>query len=394
MDHLAKLITSASPGPGIQFRKQPYGAGNLRDFLRDAMALANASVEGPRYIVIGMDFDGQGRRQIHPVGDKDFSGKPAYRTLLRDHIEPPLKVNHEAVTVDGKQVGVFRIGDCRDRPYMMRVDFSEELRRGDAYMRVNESAIKMGRRQLQVLFEKKFQDSVSGNHIEVGFPGEIIHKHLLLGCQSLDELPSAVAASKLEQLIKIQLNSRNTGSTSIMARLVHARLFGSDDPYVSRSPDELMQEMEQIRHKYETQDREFLFETNAQRIQLVLYNQGHEPVVDASLVLVFPNDPDLFTAAYLSGARPARPQVRHSLFPAGPQPAHAGKRPAAPAVQLTGSVSSSTCRRVAPYSARTAVSGQPPSNLQAACAGSPGAGILRRWRDRGSSTGGRRIRRY
>ena len=296
MDHLAKLITSACPGPGIQFRKQPYGAGNLRDFLRDAMALANASVEGPRYIVIGMDFDGQGRRQIHPVGDKDFSGKPAYRKLLRDHIEPPLKVNHEAVTVDGKQVGVFRIGDCRDRPYMMRVDFSEELRRGDAYMRVNESAIKMGRRQLQMLFEKKFQDSVSGNRIEVGFPGEIIHKHLNLGCQSLDELPSAVAASKLEQLIKIQLNSRNTGSTSIMARLVHARLFGSDDPYVSRSPDELMQEMEQIRHKYETQDREFLFETNAQRIQLVLYNQGHEPVVDASLVLVFPNDPDLYVA--------------------------------------------------------------------------------------------------
>jgi len=296
MDHLAKLITSASPGPGIQFRKQPYGAGNLRDFLRDAMALANASVEGPRYIVIGMDFDGQGRRQIHPVGDKDFSGKPAYRKLLRDHIEPPLKVNHEAVTVDGKQVGVFRIGDCQDRPYMMRVDFSEELRRGDAYMRVNESAIKMGRRQLQMLFEKKFQDSVSGNRIEVGFPGEIIHKHLNLGCQSLDELPSAVAASKLEQLIKIQLNSRNTGSTSIMARLVHARLFGSDDPYVSRSPDELMQEMEQIRHKYETQDREFLFETNAQRIQLVLYNQGHEPVVDASLVLVFPNDPDLYVA--------------------------------------------------------------------------------------------------
>ena len=27
-----------------------------------------------------------------------------------------------------------------------------------------------------------------------------------------------------------------------------------------------------------------------------LYNQGHEPVVDASLVLVFPNDPDLYVA--------------------------------------------------------------------------------------------------
>ncbi len=296
MDHLAKLVTSASPGPGVQFRKHPYGGGNIRDFLRDAMALANASVEGARHIVVGMDFDSRDRKRIHPVGDKDFSGKPAYRKLARDYIEPALNVSYEAVTIDGKQVGVFEIEDSRERPYMMRVDFSEELRRGDAYMRVNDSAIKMGRRQLQVLFEERFQDSVSGDLVEVGFPGEIIHKHLALSCHDLDELPSAVAAGKLEQLIRIQLDSKDSGSTSIMARLVHARLFGSDDPYVSRSPDELMQEMEQIRHKYDAEDREFLFETNAQKIQLVLYNQGHEAVIDASLVLVLPNDPELYVA--------------------------------------------------------------------------------------------------
>ncbi len=296
MDHVAKLVTSASPGTGIQFRKNPYSAGNIRDFLRDTMAIANASVDGARYIVVGVDIDSQGRRQVHPVSDKDFLGKPDYLKLAHDYIEPALDISYQPVSIDGKQAGVFSLEDCRDRPYMMRVDFSEELRRGDAYMRVNDAAIKMGRRQLQVLFEERFQDSVSGDLVEVGFPGEIIHKHLGLACHDLSELPSAVAASKLEELIKIQLNSRDTGSTSIMARLVHARLFGSDDPYVSRSPDELMQEMEQIRHKYDAEDREFLFETNAQTVQLVLYNQGHEPVVDASLVLVLPNDPDLYIA--------------------------------------------------------------------------------------------------
>lgn len=296
MNRLAKLVTSATPGPGMHFRKQAYGAGNVRDFLRDTMALANESVDGPRYIVVGLNIDDQGHKQIHPVSDKDFSGKPPYCSLAGDYIEPALDVNYEAIAVDGKQLGVFEIADCRDRPFMMRVDFSEDLRRGDAYMRVNDCAIKMGRRQLQLLFEQRFQDSVSDEHIEVGFPGEIIHKHLSMDCRDLAELPSAVAASKLEQLIKIQLNSRNTGSTSIMARLVHARLFGSDDPYVSRSPDELMQEMEEIRHKYDSQDREFLFETHAQKIQLVLYNQGHKPVMDASLALVLPNDPELYVA--------------------------------------------------------------------------------------------------
>lgn len=296
MDHFAQLVMSASPGNGIQFRKHPYGARNIRDFLRDTMAIANVSVDGARYIVVGVDIDSRGCKQIHPVSDKDFSGKPDYLKLVHDYIEPALNLSYKPVSIDGKQAGVFRIEDCRDRPYMMRVDFSEELRRGDAYMRVNDASIKMGRRQLLVLFEERFKQSVSGDHVEVGFPGEIIHKHLGLVCNDLDQLPSAVAASKLEELIKIQLNSRDTGSTSIMARLVHARLFGSDDPYVSRSPDELMQEMEQIRHKYDARDREFLFETNAQKVQLVVYNQGHEPVIDASLALVLPNDPDLYVA--------------------------------------------------------------------------------------------------
>lgn len=296
MDQFVQLVKSAGPGTGIQFRKHPYGAGSIRDFLRDTMAMANASVDGARYIVVGVDIDNRGRKQVLPVSDKDFSGKPDYLKLARDYIEPALDVRYDPVSIDGKQAGVFRIEDCRDRPYMMRVDFSQELRRGDAYMRVNDAAIKMGRRQLQVLFEERFRDSVSGDHVEVGFPGEIIHKHLGLACHDLEHLPSAVAASKLEELIKIQLNSRDTGSTSIMARLVHARLFGSDDPYVSRSPDELMQEMEQIRHKYDAEDREFLFETHAQTIQLVLHNQGHEPVVNASLALMLPNDPDLYVA--------------------------------------------------------------------------------------------------
>ena len=30
---------------------------------------------------------------------------------------------------------VCEIGDCQDRPYMMHVDHSETLRRGDAYLR-------------------------------------------------------------------------------------------------------------------------------------------------------------------------------------------------------------------------------------------------------------------
>ncbi|MBU2677137.1 MAG: ATP-binding protein [Gammaproteobacteria bacterium] len=302
MKNLANIARSGTPDDGVQLRKQPYGAKGVESFLRDVLAIANASVDGPRYIVIGTEIDRRGRKRVHPVNEKDFAGKPAYEALANEYIEPPLRIRYKPVSVDGNRVGVFEIGDCQDRPYMMRIDYSETLRRGDAYMRLKDTAVKMGRRQLQTLFERKFQGSIPAQNIEVGFAGEISHKSLTLQSCDLSQLPSAIAASKLEQLVKIQMNTKDSGSTTVMARLVHARLYGSDDPYVSRTPDELMQEMEQIRHKYRNHDSHFLFEKNCEEIQIVVCNQGDEPIVDASIALVLPKDDDLYIADRLPKA--------------------------------------------------------------------------------------------
>ncbi len=84
-----------------------------------------------------------------------------------------------------------------------------------------------------------------------------------------------------------------------MARLVHARLFGSDDPYIGRTPAELIAEIEEIGENYRDADLHFLFESQAQKLQLVVCNQGSEPIVDASIALVLPKDDDLFIADHL-----------------------------------------------------------------------------------------------
>ena len=296
MSRLTKIANSAGPGTNAQFRKHEYGGNDIRSFLRDVLAMANASVEGPRYIVVGAEFDGNGRKRVYKVNPEDFTGKPSYQSLANEYIEPALRIRYEPVTVDGKKIGVFEIGDSQDRPYMMRIDYSEKLRRGDAYMRINDAAIKLGRRQLQDLFERKFRDSVSAGDIEVGFPGEIIHKDLTLKCFDLAQLPSAEAGGKLAELIKIQSAARDHDSTNVMARLTHARLYGTDDPYVDRSPDELKVEMRQIRRKYRNEDLHYLYETNGEHVQLVVCNQGQEPILDASLSIVMPNHNEFHVA--------------------------------------------------------------------------------------------------
>ena len=289
MNRLARIVHAARPGIGVQFRRKPYGSSGIRRFLRDVIAIANADVEGSRYIIVGADFDASGKKRLTAVSSNDFCGKPAYRDLVIEFVEPEIRLQYEPVVIDGKRLGVFEIGDCQDQPYMMRIDHSQKLRRGDAYQRVDNTPIKMGRRRLQDMFERQFRDSVSPEQIEIGFPGEIIHKRLEIQTTDLDQMPSAVARVKMKELLDIQSRSKGTGSTTGVIRLAHARLFGCDDPYETWTPAKLMEEMSNIETKHEFDDLHFLFEENAQELQLVVYNQGEEPIREASLSIVLPN---------------------------------------------------------------------------------------------------------
>ena len=299
MNRLQKIATSATPGSGVQFVGQAYGSDHIHRFLRDVIALANAPVEGPRYIVTGVEFDAAGARHVHGVADDDFSGRPAYASLVAEFVEPPLRVSYQPVNADGTKVGVYEIDDCRDTPYMMRTDQSEQLRRGDAYVRVDNHAIKMGRRQFQDMFERKFRDAVSSEQLEVGFAGDIIHKMVRLDTVDLAELPSAVASNKLEQMIDVREQSTDSGATTVMARLMHARLYGADSPYEDRSPTQMMRELDEIQGRYVDEDQHFMFETHAQKVQLVALNQGSEPIADAALSLVMPAHHSLYVASEL-----------------------------------------------------------------------------------------------
>ncbi len=299
MKRLARLVQSATPTTAVQFRKNAYGQNGVQSFLRDVLAMANAAVEGSRYIVTGAEFDARGRKRLLGVDRDDFSGKPAYQSLANEHIEPPIRIRYQPVTVEGERLGVFEIGDCQDRPYMMRIDFSESLRRGDAYARLNNSAVKLGRRQLQSLFEKKFRDSVSAANIEIGFPGDIIHKDKKLSTCGLSQLPSAIASAKLHELIEAKTRVHASASNTMVARLTHARLFGTDSPYEERSTDDIRAEMRQIERRYHNHDQHFLFTEHGSDLQLVILNQGEEDLTDASLTFALPNHTSFYVASQL-----------------------------------------------------------------------------------------------
>ncbi len=297
MQHLVNIAERAAPSPGIQFRPSAYGKKGIRDFLRDVVAIANASIEGNRYIVVGVDVMGDSKRRVTGIDSSDFNGKPSYVALVNEFVEPPVRLRYRPVGVSGKTVGIFEIGDCQDRPYMLRIDHCETLRRGDAYMRVNDQAVKLGRRQLQALFEEKFRESVSASNIEIGFPGDILYKDGRIATCNLDELPSRIAGAKLQELIRARRGG--FGATTTLVRLTHARLFGSDNPFEDRKVDELLRELDGIEEQHREADSWFLHEERADELQLAVFNQGDEALRDASLTIVLPNHEAIHVAPEL-----------------------------------------------------------------------------------------------
>lgn len=279
MNRYTKIARAARSGPGMRVRRRAYGSARVRQFLRDVIGLANAPVDGPRHIVVGTDAD---------VPESDFSGNPPYAALIGEFIEPALKIRYEAVMIDDRRLGVFEIGTCHDRPYMMRIDHSDQLRRGDAFIFVNGSTVKIGRNQLQSMFESRFRDAVSAQTVEVGFPAEIIRKELNVETVDLATLPSTVARRKLQELIDAVARSKGTGATSRMVRLTHARLFGSDSPYRNKTTGELIEQMQRTAETHRDADAYYLFEERACKVQLVVSNQSSDPLKGASLTLVMP----------------------------------------------------------------------------------------------------------
>ena len=103
--NLAKIVRAAAPGSGVQLRPAAYGKNGIRQFLRDVVAMANASVDGARYIIVGAAIDKKGNKRLTSVSREDFSGKPSYQGLVTDFIEPPIRLKYKSVNVDGKRIG-------------------------------------------------------------------------------------------------------------------------------------------------------------------------------------------------------------------------------------------------------------------------------------------------
>ena len=85
-------------------------------------------------------------------------------------------------------------------------------------------------------------------------------------------------------------------------RLVHAKIFGGDEPYEKRSSSSLVRQLETAEQEHEAADRYYEFEIRAHKVNVSLANVGDATLENASLVLDFPRIEGVGVADGIHGA--------------------------------------------------------------------------------------------
>ncbi len=319
-------------------RERPYAQVEKQAFVRDVIGLANALVDGPRYLILGVRDQGPNQRQfVGMTEDEVAEARSIYQALISAYIEPDLAIDFNVLDLDGNAVAILSLNHCDEPPYLLKENLSNSMREGCGWILRERSPARLRRADLQKLFEKTLFGPAHHPKIQVGFAGEGAIEELVLDVLDLAEMPSKVAGDRFRMLMQAKQAAQDIGARTLthIQRLVHVREFGVAKPYENVSDTSLKRRLNSTEEEHYWADDYYEFETRTHKVNLALANLGDVALRDGQLTLEFPrvkgfgisdylrtsqNDDDVNPSEYPSvdnGEKKIRVQVNVRAVPSG-----------------------------------------------------------------------------
>lgn len=282
-----EMIRHENAHSGLVFRDRAWSKGEHSPLLIDLIGLANASCAGPRYLVFGVDAESR-QRGVTGVSREDIE---ELRSLLprvaARLIEPPLKLELHEADFDGKRIAIVTVNGCNDPPYLLAQDLSQSMHAGRGWIRRGAESHSLLRSDLQRMFERSGPASERVAELAIGFPGKILSEETSLPALPLDEMPSKIAADRLQRMLEGNAQARAVlGQTETQfSRLLHAQVYGADQAFEKHTDDSLVGQLERVGEQYAVQDAHYEFEQRTHKLQLQISNNGEFDIERCSLTL-------------------------------------------------------------------------------------------------------------
>lgn len=319
MDNLEWIIKYENESTNLDFKKEQYRKEKYHSLLKDMMAMANAPIPGPRYIVIGVKHKPDGTKEYHPV--TEISDQADIENIIQDNIEPIIKFQYLPLLIDHTQLVVIKIEEPIDPPYMMKKDYGSGLKQGDSYIRRGSKQARMTRRDLDELLSFRERNKFN-EKIRLGF-GESLTKEINFNATRInfEEFPSykqkefyqkklreleesltpqksqdeTVPLSKEKELftirdmatrigkIGIDLNSNIRDNSILIGRNQYAMPI-----YLNK--EELEERIGSVEKKYTDEDNYFLEENCSEKLNFSIFNDGDSFLEDVNIIFYFPKE--------------------------------------------------------------------------------------------------------
>lgn len=287
------LISFENENTTLDFKAKQYVKQQYGSLIKDVMAMANSSVIGDKYIIVGVKHKSCGDREFLSIKKTEFIDSATYQQIILENIEPSISLDYFSYQYEGNTLGIFKISDCFDRPYMMKKDYGN-LKKGDCFIRKGSQQSRMERRDFDQIIEsiKSEINFEEVTHLYFsGFPElEVIE---LAPVQNF-KLPSEKAKEKIIEALKQKGEETEVaGPLSLLSSLGSLVYSMGNMPYSQRTIEELEKNLENVQKTYCDHDYYEMFELNAHKLNITILNKGNSYLEDSTLEIVVKKMPGL-----------------------------------------------------------------------------------------------------
>ena len=292
----------------------PFEEQTREQLVQEVIGLANADVDGPRYIFFGVNvgtMEGKGSVGIDETAIANL--KKAHR-LISGLVKPVLELAFIFDKIEGKLVGALEIDGCDNMPYVVRQDFSDKLSGGQSWIREGSGLRAVGPHDAEQIRARAPRKHALP--VKIRFNDQPDCELLELKIPDTSNPPSAQASAKVKKALDWKAKAQDAIGTinTHISRLLHVREHGSEAEFDQRGVDTLVDLHGKIEADNEFADADdyYFFEEKALLLNLAICNTGENQIRDARIELVFPrtSDFDVVDRLYTS---PEDKRSRHEI---------------------------------------------------------------------------------
>ena len=270
----------------------PFREQGQEELLKEVIGLANAEVEGPRYILFGVNVGGMDGSGIVGLAESAMADLKKAHRLLSALIEPVLHLAFIFDRINGKLVGALEIDGCDEGPYVVGQDFSAELSRGQTWVREGRELRAVERTDLASTDSKQPVEPFIPPPISVGFNDQSDCKVLEMSVPDTSNPPFAGEKQKVKEPRNIKKAIKDTIET-VTTQILRLRP-GYEPDHSADTP-----EPKETKTLFADADNHYFYEEKALQLNLIVSNDGEEIVRDVDIELGFPRLPDFDVADHL-----------------------------------------------------------------------------------------------